>query len=269
MSTRHALPPLLAGDEPPPFEIVNQAGGAPLVLVCDHASNRVPRALHRLGLAPASLREHIAWDIGAADVARRLSRRFDAPLALTNYSRLVIDCNRALDDPSSIPAESDGIPVPGNRGLAQGERLRRAEALFRPYHEAVARLVAKRSEGEAPAVISIHSFTPVFQRTRRPWHIGVLWNADARIAGPLLAALRRQTDIVVGDNEPYSARDGVGYTIEAHAERPGLAHVALEIRQDLIAASSGAEHWAANVGGALGAACVDAGIRLEAAAGTA
>ena len=269
MSTRQSLHPLLAGDEPPPFEIVNQAGGAPLVLVCDHASNRVPRALHHLGLAPAPLREHIAWDIGAADVARRLSRRFDAPLALTNYSRLVIDCNRTLDDPSSIPAESDGVPVPGNRGLAQGQRLQRAEALFRPYHDAVARLVAKKSEGSAPAVISIHSFTPVFQRTRRPWHIGVLWNVDARISGPLLASLQRQPDILVGDNEPYSARDGVGYTIDAHAERAGLAHAALEIRQDLIATSNGAEHWAAIVGDALAAAFGDAGIRLEAAGGTA
>ena len=129
MSPHHALPPLLAGDEPPPFEIVNAGGGAPLVLVCDHANNRMPRALHHLGLGPAPLREHIAWDIGAADVARRLARRFDAPLALTAYSRLVIDCNRALNDPTSIPAESDGIAVPGNRGLSQGERDRKSTRL--------------------------------------------------------------------------------------------------------------------------------------------
>jgi len=262
----HALPPLLAGDEPPPFEIVNAGGAAPLVLVCDHASNRVPRALHHLGLAPAPLREHIAWDIGAADVARRLARRFDAPLALTAYSRLVIDCNRALNDPTSIPAESDGIAVPGNRGLAQGERLRRAETLFKPYHEAVARLVAHKAEhGGPPAMVSIHSFTPVFQRTRRPWHIGVLWNEDRRIAIPMLAALRREPDIRVGDNEPYSARDGVGYTIAAHAERAGFAHVALEIRQDLIATPSGAEHWAEIVSRALEAAFADAGIAVPAA----
>ena len=149
MSTRHALHPLLAGDEPPAFEIVEHAGAAPLVLVCDHASNRVPRALHHLGLGPVPLREHIAWDIGAAEVARRLARRFDVPLVLTNYSRLVIDCNRRLNDPSSIAAESDGVPVPGNRGLSQGERLQRAEALFHPYHEAVARLIAKKVEHAA------------------------------------------------------------------------------------------------------------------------
>ncbi len=262
----HALHPLLAGDEPPPFEIVNAGGAAPLVLVCDHASNRVPRALHHLGLAPAPLREHIAWDIGAADVARRLSRRFDAPLALTNYSRLVIDCNRAFNDPTSIPAESDGIAVPGNRGLAQGERLQRCEALFKPYHEAVSRLIAHKTQhGGPPAVVSIHSFTPLFQRTRRPWHLGVLWNEDRRIALPLLAALRREAEIVVGDNEPYSARDGVGYTIAVHAERAGLAHVALEIRQDLIAIAAGAEHWANIVGTALEAAFAEAGMTVAAA----
>ncbi|HEY7608154.1 MAG TPA: N-formylglutamate amidohydrolase [Alphaproteobacteria bacterium] len=261
----HALHPLLAGDEPPPFEIVNAGGASALVFVCDHASNRVPRALHHLGLGLVPLREHIAWDIGAADVARRLSRRFDAPLALTAYSRLVIDCNRALNDPSSIPAESDGVAVPGNRGLSQGERLQRAEALFKPYHDAVARLIAAKAErGAPPAVVSIHSFTPIFQRTRRPWHVGVLWNEDRRIALPLLDALRRETDLVVGDNEPYSARDGVGYTIVTHAERAGLAHVAIEIRQDMIATAAGAEHCAGIVGDAFAAAFAAAGIALPA-----
>jgi predicted N-formylglutamate amidohydrolase len=262
---RHALHPLLAGDEPPPFEIVDAGGAAPLVLVCDHAGNRVPRALRRLGLAPATLRGHIAWDIGAAEVARRLSRRFDAPLALARYSRLVIDCNRALDDPSSIAAESDGIPVPGNRGLSPGERLERAETLFKPYHEAVARLIERKAaQAPSPALVSVHSFTPVFQRTRRPWHVGVLWNADGRLAAPLLAALRRGAELVVGDNEPYSAREGVGYTIREHAERAGLAHVALELRQDLIATAAGAEQWAAIVGDALEAAAIEAGIALAA-----
>jgi predicted N-formylglutamate amidohydrolase len=270
VSLRHALHPLLAGDEPPPFEIVNAGGAAPLVLVCDHASNRVPRALHHLGLAPAPLREHIAWDIGAADVARRLARRFDAPLALTGYSRLVIDCNRALADPTSIPAESDGIAVPGNRGLSQGERLRRAETLFKPYQEAVARLIAHKAErGPAPAVVSIHSFTPAFQRTRRPWHVGVLWNEDRRLAIPLMDALRRDGELAIGDNEPYSARDGVGYTIATHAESAGLLHVALEIRQDLIAIATGAEHRARIVADALAAAFAAAGVALAAPGGAA
>ena len=261
MTPHPALPPLLAGDEPPPFEIANAAGAAPIMFVCDHASNRVPRALRRLGLAAAPLREHIAWDIGAADVARRLARRFDAPLALTNYSRLVIDCNRSPSDPTSIPAESDGIAVPGNRGLSPGLRLQRADALFEPYQDAVARLIAQKAEhGPPPAVISLHSFTPVFQRTRRPWHVGVLWNEDRRLAIPLMDALARHPGLAVGDNEPYSARDGVGYTIATHAERAALPHVALEIRQDLIATASGADTWAGSVGEALAAAFAAAGI---------
>ncbi|MCW5773658.1 MAG: N-formylglutamate amidohydrolase [Rhodospirillaceae bacterium] len=266
MTSHHAPHPLLADDEPPPYEIVNADGAAPLVLVCDHASNRVPRSLHHLGLAPAPLRDHIAWDIGAADVARRLARRFDAPLALTNYSRLVIDCNRTLADPTSIPAESDGIPVPGNRGLAQGLRLQRAEALFRPYHDAVEALTARKAERQpATAFVSIHSFTPVFQRTRRPWHIGILWNEDGRLAQPLLAAMRRDASLVVGDNEPYSGRDATGYSIQMHAERRGLVHVAVEIRQDMIATADGAGQWAQHLGDALAEALPQAGIRLAAA----
>jgi predicted N-formylglutamate amidohydrolase len=253
---------LLADDEPDAFDVVNAGGAAPLVLVCDHASNRIPRALHHLGLPPAPLRDHIAWDIGAAEVARRLSRRFDAPLALAGYSRLVIDCNRPLGHATSIPAESDGVPVPGNRGLSQGERLQRADALFHPYHAAVAKLVDRLKAGtDAAAFVSVHSFTPVFQRERRPWHIGVLWNRDFRLAGPLLAELRRHGDIVVGDNQPYSGRDAASYSIVEHAAKRDLLHVAVEIRQDLIAVASGAEHWAAVLGDALRDALPAAGIR--------
>lgn len=266
MVSPRAQPRLLADDEPPPFEIVNADGAAPLLLVCDHASNRVPRGLHQLGLAPAPLRDHIAWDIGAADVARRLARRFDAPLALTNYSRLVLDCNRALSDPTSIPAESDGIPVPGNRGLSQRQRLQRAEALFKPYHEAVDAMTARKTEREpATAFVSIHSFTPVFQRTRRPWHVGILWNEDGRLALPLMEALRRDANLVVGDNEPYTGRDATGYSIQQHAERRGLPHVAVEIRQDLIATLAGAEEWADRLATALAEALPASGIRLAAA----
>jgi len=264
LTDRRNLHPLLAGDEPPPFEVANAGGAAPLVLVCDHASNRVPRALRQLGLTAAALGEHIGWDIGAAAVARHIARRFDAPLALTGYSRLVIDCNRALDDPSSIPAESDGVAVPGNRGLSPEEPARRAEALFHPYHAAVDDLVVARAKRDvAIAVISIHSFTPVFASQRRPWHVGVLWNQDGRIAIPLLGALRGHAELVIGDNEPYSGRDAVGYTVRQHAERRGLAHVALEIRQDLIAGADGAARWAAIVGDALGDALPAAGVIMR------
>ncbi len=247
--------PLLAPDEPAPFEIVNRRGRARLLLVCDHASNAIPRALAGLGLPAAPRRDHIAWDIGALDVSRHLSRRFDAPLIVTGYSRLVIDCNRHLSDPTAIAAESDGIAVPGNRGLSQRERVRRAEAIYHPYHAAIRELLDRidAAHGTA-ALISVHSFTPVFQKSRRPWHFGVLWNEDERLAKPLLAALRRDPHLVIGDNEPYSARDGIGYTIAEHAEKPRRRHLSLEIRQDLIATADGAERYA----GILGAAIAEA-----------
>ncbi len=255
--------PLLDADEPPPFTIVNPAGPAPLVFTGDHAGNRFPRACGTLGLPAPRLGEHIAWDIGAAEVARLLAARFDAPLVLSAYSRLVIDCNRTLDDPSSIAAESDGVDIPGNRGLDPAERRRRAEALFFPYHDAIAAIVAaKERAGRAPALISIHSFTPVYQAAARPWQVAVLWNEDDRLAAPALAAFRRDRTLVVGDNEPYSGRDGVGYTIVEHAEKAGRLHILFEVRQDLIATPAGAGRWAGIVGDALAEACAAAGLAL-------
>ncbi|HLI13515.1 MAG TPA: N-formylglutamate amidohydrolase [Alphaproteobacteria bacterium] len=245
--------PLLAPDEPPAFEAAAPDGDAPFLLVCDHASRRVPRALGNLGLEDALLRRHIGWDIGAAEVARELSRRFDAPLLLTGYSRLVIDCNRRLDHPTSIPPVSDGVAVPGNAHLSAAERKRRADTLFWPYHRAIAAALKRRERrGIVPGFISVHSCTPVFGGVERPWHIGVLWNKDGRIAVPLLEALRRQPGIVVGDNEPYSAREEPrGFTVAHHAEAAGYPHVALEIRQDLIDTHHGVAEWAARVAEAL------------------
>jgi len=248
-----ALPPLLARDEPPAFESVNPEGRAPFLLICDHASRRVPRSLDSLGLDDAVLRRHIAWDIGAAAVARLLAARFEAPLLLSGYSRLVIDCNRALEHPGSIPAASDGVAVPGNAALGAAERRRRADALFRPYHRAIDAALARfREAGRIPALVSVHSCTPVFNGFERPWHIGVLWNRDGRIAEPLLAALRREPELVVGDNQPYSAREEPqGYTVKHHAERHGYPHVSLEIRQDLIDTRHGVAEWASRLGAAL------------------
>jgi predicted N-formylglutamate amidohydrolase len=247
-------PPLLGPDEPPAFAILRPDGASRLVLLCDHASNRVPAALDRLGLRPRDLAQHIGWDIGAAMVAKRISFRFDAPLAMTGYSRLVIDCNRRLDHATSVPAVSDGVVVPGNRRVGARQRARRRDALFRPYHAAVAALLKRRvQEGPAPVIASIHSCTPVMNGFKRPWHVGVLSNVDRRLADPVLAALARVPGIVVGDNEPYSGKDGVGYTIATHAEKPGLPHVSFEIRQDLIATPIGALHWARLIGGALAA----------------
>jgi predicted N-formylglutamate amidohydrolase len=234
---------LLAPDDPPPFEEI--AGRAPVLLVCDHASNRVPAALNGLGLPRARLDEHIGWDIGAAAVTRLLAPMLDAAAILAGYSRLVIDCNRALADPSSIPPISDGVTVQGNADLSTTARAARQDAIFVPYHDAIANLLdAFRASGEVPALISVHSFTPVMNGFARPWHVGILWDDDPRIAGPLLAALGEEAALVVGDNLPYSAREPVGYTVSHHAHGKGLPHVAIELRQDLVAEAAGAGEWA-------------------------
>lgn len=231
---------LLSSTDPPPVEEI--LGSFPLLLVCDHASNRVPAALDGLGLPSGRLAEHIAVDIGAAAVTRLLTPALSASAILAGYSRLVIDCNRALDDPSSIPSLSDGIAIPGNRDLSDSARGARGAEIFTPYHAGVARRLAAAST--VPALISIHSFTPVMRGFVRPWHIGVLWDDDPRIAVPLLSALGAEVGLVVGDNQPYSAREPRGYTVSHHAHAPGFPHVAIELRQDLVADKAGAREWA-------------------------
>ncbi len=217
-----------------------------MLLTCDHASRRVPAGLNLLGLTDVALAQHIGWDIGAAAVTRILAERLDCPAVLAGYSRLVIDCNRAPSDPSSIPSESDGIAIPGNAGLDAASRRERRALLFEPYHAANDRQLAHIGiGGRASAVISMHSFTPQMRGFARPWHIGVLWDGEGRIAKPLLAALRAELDpTTVGDNLPYSAREPVGFTQRHHAFDRGLPHVAIELRQDLIAEDAGAAEWA-------------------------
>jgi predicted N-formylglutamate amidohydrolase len=244
---------LLGPEDPAPVETCQAEGRAPLLITCDHASAALPRALGDLGVPPAQLLEHIGWDIGAATVTRGLAARLDGPALLTGFSRLVVDCNRRLEDPSSIPAVSDGVAVPGNRDLAARDRATRIGALFEPYHRAIAaRLDSFLAASVVPAVVSIHSFTPVMNGMERPWHVGILWDKDPRLAVPLLAALRAEPGLVVGDNEPYSAREPAGYTMREHGVARGLPHVAIELRQDLIADAGGAAAWAERLARALG-----------------
>ncbi len=255
-------PALLGADDPPPFEPVNADGRAGAVLVCDHASCAVPAALDQLGLDESLLGRHIGWDIGAADVARRLAVLLDAPALLAGYSRLVIDCNRPLGAPASIPRFSDGIEVPGNRNVdATGARAR-TEACFRPYHAAVGAAIKRLGErlGGAPAVISVHSFTPLLDGGERPWHVGILWDRDPRIAEPLIAALAADPEICVGDNQPYSGREPVPYTIPTHAVARRLPHVTIELRQDLVDTHRGAEAWANRLAAALDGVLADPGL---------
>ncbi|WP_119460332.1 N-formylglutamate amidohydrolase [Rhodospirillaceae bacterium SYSU D60014] len=250
--------PLLGPQDPPPFEVVNPDGAARVVLICDHAGQAIPAALKTLGLDEVTLARHIAWDIGIADVTRRLAKRLDAPAVLAGYSRLVIDCNRRLDNPTSIAQVSDGIDVPGNRGLTAAQRVQRAEACFQPYHDAVARLIeGRRRAGIVPALISMHSFTPVFGGVERPWHVGILWNRDPRIPVPLMERLAADPELCVGDNEPYTARDEHGYSTAVHGDELGLANVLIEIRQDLIDTRHGAESWADRLADALTSILVD------------
>jgi predicted N-formylglutamate amidohydrolase len=244
---------LLSAHEPAAVAVIrSRAPALPVVLVCDHASARVPARLAGLGLGPEALASHIAWDIGAADVATRLGAALGLPVVLAGYSRLVVDCNRHLDDPTAMPAESDGIKVPGNVGLGAGARAARIDALYRPYHAAIeAELAALEGPGILPALVAVHSFTPVMGGKARPWHAGVLWDRDPRLALPLLDALRRDPGLVIGDNEPYSGRHPAGFTIDHHAEPRGRAHLSVELRQDLVDSPAGAAQWAERLSVAL------------------
>ncbi|MDR3437494.1 N-formylglutamate amidohydrolase [Telmatospirillum sp.] len=237
--------------EPPPFsqengpvEVFGADRGVPILVVCDHASNNVPEDLNDLGLSTEALGRHIGWDIGAAVVARRLADRLGVTALLSRVSRLVIDCNRPLGHPTSIPRISDGTDIPGNATLTDREEKLRADAYFHPYHRAISHQLDRldAQSAEATALVAIHSFTPAMNGSARPWHVGVLWNRDPRLAVPLIGALGAAGDLVVGDNQPYSGRDS-NYTVDVHGEAFGRAHVSIEIRQDLIADDAGARQW--------------------------
>jgi len=242
----NALPrKLLAADEPAPASVHNADGTSAFLLVADHAGNVIPRALGRLGLVAAELQRHIAWDIGIAGLGRLLADALDATLIQQNYSRLVIDCNRPLDAASSIPVISEHTSIPGNVGLAETNKSARASEIFWPYHDQIeAELERRRQSGRATALISLHSFTPVFKGAARPWHAAVLYNRDPRFALRLMALLDAEKEFTVGENAPYTVSDATDYTIPLHAERRGLHHVLIEIRQDLIADEHGQREWA-------------------------
>ena len=229
---------------PPAFETVEGDVQSHVLMVCDHSSKVIPPNLGDLGLSQAERECHVAWDIGAALVTRGLAARLRCPAVLAGISRLVIDCNRQPGDPSSIPARSCTVEIPGNCMLDEAESRTRAERWFWPYHTEIGNQIAHLwRNGVAPAVVAIHSFTPRINGCcPRPWHVGVLWNRDPRMALPLLAALREQEGLVVGDNEPYSGRE-INYTLDTHAGAAGLPNVSFEIRQDLLADAAGCERW--------------------------
>jgi len=255
------VPPLLAPDEPAAFEVIEDQQRSPFLITCDHAGKRLPRALGNLGLPESELSRHIAWDLGAAQVARLLARKLGAFAILQTYSRLAIDCNRPLDVPSSIPVISESTVIPGNQDLSPAQAAERARAIFQPYHSRILREFERRAHAAQPSVlIAMHSFTPTFMGVSRPWHTGMLYNRDQRLGRALIELLARDRELVVGDNQPYSVSDLSDYGAVVYGERRGIPHVEIEIRQDLLSDEAGQEAWAERFANLLPEACL--GIAL-------
>ncbi len=235
-----------------PVAVENAQGRGPLVLVCDHASNWVPPALARLGLAPQELDRHIAWDPGALPVTQSLSRLLDAPLVHAGISRLVLDVNRDPDHAGSIVSLSEDTRIPGNVAITAEDRMRRIRDIYEPYHHCLERTVDAQVARHADLqVVSIHSFTPIYRGHHRPWHVGVLSDRDRRMAEPLLRLLQADPDMNVGDNEPYAPTDGVYHTLGRHCSVRGLRSVLLELRADLVGDAASQERWARKLAQAL------------------
>ncbi len=231
---------LLDADEPPPFQETGLAGRSSFVIVVDHASLRIPRRLGNLGLPAEQLTRHIAWDIGALEVARRVAAELDAPLVAQNYSRLVIDCNRDPKVASSIPVVGESLAIAGNIGLSEAQRSARRREIFDPYHERIGALLdARQAAGRRTILVAQHSMTDLFKGERREMHAAVLYNRDRRFAGLVLDALRGEPDLIVADNEPYFVTDETDYSIPHHGEARALPHVEIELRQDLVSDEAG------------------------------
>lgn len=261
-------PALLAEGDPEVHEIVNPAGGSRIVLVCEHAGRRVPASLGDLGLPAAEFDRHIAWDIGAEGLSRHLARLLDARLILQRYSRLVVDCNRPFEAADAVPETSDGTPIPANARLAPSARAQRFAAIHVPFHDRLAALLDAHPAGARTILVAIHSFTPMLlsQRRARPWHVGLLYNRDGRFSRRLMVALEaRRPGLPAAFNEPYWVDDDQDYTIPVHAERRGIEHALVEIRNDLIADGRGQAEWAGLLAEAIAAAA--GGPRIMAGAG--
>lgn len=215
--------------------VENAGGASPVLLVCEHASLRLPVALGTLGLSPEALTAHIAWDPGALDVARRLSRSLDATLLFQNFSRLAYDCNRPPESPDAMPETSEIYAIPGNRDIPAEERQARIDGIYRPWRRVLAETIAgRKAAGRKTAIVTIHTFTPVYKGVRRDVEIGILHDRDSRLADAMLARAARQHDYRIERNAPYGPADGVTHTLVEHGLANGLLNVMIEMRNDLV-----------------------------------
>jgi predicted N-formylglutamate amidohydrolase len=241
------MQPLLDESQSPLYEVINPGGSAPVLISCDHGGRQVPNCLDNLGLDQIYLDRHIAYDIGARQVSKILSHKFDAPLLVANYSRLVVDLNRHFDDPTQVPEVSDHIHIPGNTGISQEHRQQRIDELFTPYHQQFTVMVDTLiARFERPIILAVHSFTPQIQGVDRPWEFGVLWDQHEELARAVMDNLEKIGGLCVGDNQPYHACDPLGYAMVVHAQDRDVEMALIEIRQDLVHGYSG-QDWAADI----------------------
>ncbi len=241
---------LLAPDEGPAVEI--REGSGAFVVVCEHASNRVPKALGTLGLSPAHLERHIAWDPGAAELTAGIAGRLGGTTVTQRFSRLVIDCNRDPGDLDAVATFSEDTEIPGNVNLPPEDFQDRVAALWSPFHAALEHLLDRRRVARRmTGLVTVHSFTPVYRGVSRPWHVGIISTTERALADAMLAVLRRDKQLVVGDNQPYSSKDRVDYTIRRHGRDRGLPHVMIEVRNDLLRAARDITAWAERLTDAL------------------
>lgn len=235
----------------PPVVTVNEGGSSPFVLLCEHASRLLPAGYGRLGLQSSDLDRHIAWDLGAAEVATRLACLLDAPLFLAGYSRLLVDLNRPPGSPTSIPEVSEATIVPGNACVDAVERQRRHDLWFKPFHDAVTAHLDSRGDRRT-AILGIHTFTPIFAGVARPWHAGVLYGHAAKFGEALASAIAAESGASVGRNEPYRISLNEDFTVPVHGDARGLPAVLIEVRQDLVSDVFGIDRWSRLLARALG-----------------
>ena len=237
---------------PPAVEVLNEAGRSPFILICEHASNHIPSEYAQLGLEDKELVRHIAWDIGAADVTRVLSKRLDAAAFLAGYSRLLIDLNRPLHVADSIPVRSEATDIPGNHSLDSSERKRRAQVMFEPFHDSLRKHIdARAADGRLSVLVAVHSFTPVYLGQSRAWHAGVLFDKASALGQAIISQLSSDPMLNVGANVPYGVSADDDYALVVHGDLLGNPAVLIEIRNDLIADAAGVEVWTGKLESAL------------------